>query len=134
MKICIPTKNEEGLEAEMHEHFGNAPTFTLVDTDSGDVEVVRNSGEDRGHGTCHPIHELKAYALEAIVCRGMGRRAVESLKSEGIEVMIAAQVKVSDILAAVRSGDVKAFTPDMACQGGHRHHAHGDRHGRQRRR
>jgi predicted Fe-Mo cluster-binding NifX family protein len=133
MRICIPTKNEKGLEAEIHEHFGDAPAFTLIDTDSGEVEIVVNSHEGRGHGTCHPMHQLKPHALDAIVCKGVGRRAVELLREEGIDVMITTQARVLDILAAVRSGALEALTPAMACQGHGRHsrehrHQHGHRH------
>ena len=31
MKICIPTMGEGGMQEAICQHFGRAPTFTMVD-------------------------------------------------------------------------------------------------------
>ena len=84
MLVCVPTNNNAGLEAALHNHFGSAPFFTLFNTDTEDVKVIENSNSHHSHGTCHPMTQLVKYKIDAVICSGMGRRAVESLNSEGI--------------------------------------------------
>jgi hypothetical protein len=43
MKICIPTHDERGLQSEVFGHFGSAPFFTLVDSESGEVVLQDGS-------------------------------------------------------------------------------------------
>jgi predicted Fe-Mo cluster-binding NifX family protein len=131
MKICIPTKDDRGLEAEPFGHFGSAPFFTLVDTETGEIEVVANSNPHHRHGTCYPMSQLREHDPDAIVCRGVGRRAFASLQSEGVDVMVASEGTVADILVAIREGALGPMTADEACHGRHRHHHrhhHGHRH------
>ena len=42
MKLCIPTRTDEGLEATSTGHFGSAPYFTLVDTESEELTTLAN--------------------------------------------------------------------------------------------
>lgn len=129
MKLCIPTKDDRGPEAEPFGHFGSAPFFTLVDTDTGEIEVVANTNLHHRHGTCHPLSQLRGRGLDAIVCRGLGRRAFTSLASEGIDVMVASEGNVADILAAFEAGVLRPLTEEEACHGRHEHrHEHHHRH------
>lgn len=48
MKVCIPTYGKSGLNDQVNEHFGRAPTFTIVDTDNMEVKVIENRSEHMG--------------------------------------------------------------------------------------
>jgi len=135
MKLCIPTKDDRGPEAQPFGHFGSAPFFTLVDTDTGEIEVVANSNPHHRHGTCHPMRQLRDRGLDAVVCRGLGRRALAVLEGAGVDVMVASEGNVTDILVAVQEGALQPLTADEACRGhGHGHgHGHGDRYERRHR-
>ncbi|RME41495.1 MAG: diguanylate cyclase, partial [Deltaproteobacteria bacterium] len=37
MKVCFPVNNDQGLESEVYGHFGSAPAFVVVDTESHEV-------------------------------------------------------------------------------------------------
>jgi predicted Fe-Mo cluster-binding NifX family protein len=124
MRICIPTEDNGGLQARAHAHFGSARYFTLVDTETGDVEVLANQGSDHVHGSCSPLRQLRECALDAVVCRGMGRRALATLKAEGIDVYVTQRDVVNDIVQTVNSGESKPLTDLAACQG----HGHGSGH------
>ena len=50
MKICIPTTDNNGLESRAHGHFGSAPYFAVVDTETGAVRVEANAGQRHRHG------------------------------------------------------------------------------------
>ena len=58
MKICFPTFNLEGLESRVYEHFGSAPGFVIVDTETQTVEEINNNDLHHAHGMCQPLKAL----------------------------------------------------------------------------
>lgn len=110
-------------------HFGSAPYLTIVDTESGELEVVRNRGADRHqHGQCHHLPLIKPRRVDAVVCRGMGRRAFAALDKLGTSVLITGKETVSEITAEARAGHLRQLTLDDACGGHHAGEPRG-RHG-----
>jgi hypothetical protein len=53
VKVAIPTMGNNGMDEYVSEHFGRAPTFTLVDLDTNKVRVIPNTSEHLG-GTGYP--------------------------------------------------------------------------------
>jgi len=136
MNLCIPTLDDRGLDATPSDHFGSAPFFTFVDTSTGDVEVQRNGGSNHVHGACRPLDFLGFRPLDAIVCRGLGRRAFARLQAGGIGVYVTLEKDVRASLQAFKDGRLRALTSDEACHGhdggGHGHgHGHGYGYGRE---
>ena len=84
MIICIPTTTAEGKTAPVHEHFGSAPFYTLCDTETDKVEVISNSDHGHAHGMCQPLSLFADRHIDAVVCGGMGARAVQKLNQSGI--------------------------------------------------
>jgi predicted Fe-Mo cluster-binding NifX family protein len=117
MRICIPTIDDAGLQARAHAHFGSAPYFTLVDTDTKQVSVVSNREAEHQHGTCQPLRQLRARDFDAVVCRGMGRRALGSLAQNRIDVFVTDRDVVSDIVQAAQTGEIRPLTSLEACRG-----------------
>ena len=132
MKICIPTKDERGMQSELFDHFGSAPFFTVVDSESGQVEVIQNSNIHHSPGACHPMRQFGPRALDAVVCQGMGRRAVASLREAGVQVLLMegdAGQTVQDVVSAARDNRLKPFSEQDACQGHGHGQGRGHRHG-----
>ena len=132
MKICIPTQDERGLESEVYGHFGSAPFFTMVDSESGEVEVKQNDNTHHGPGGCHPMRQFGSRAVDAVVCRGMGRGAIASLTEAGVQVLVLDQdggLTVQDVLSAAREQRLKPFSEQDACRGHGHGGGHGHRHG-----
>jgi predicted Fe-Mo cluster-binding NifX family protein len=129
MKICVPTNDEGGLQAEVCGHFGSAPFFTLVETESGDVEVVENVGEgERTHGGCSPLGRLRSHSIDLMVCQGIGRGALMGLQERGIRVLVSdseEEQRVQYILVALRDGRLEEASTRNACQGGAHHRNRG---------
>ena len=48
MKICVPTMGSGGLNGQISSHFGRAPNFTIVDSDSDEVVILDNTAEHFG--------------------------------------------------------------------------------------
>lgn len=129
MKICIPTVDDRGLESTVAGHFGSAPFFATVDTDSGRLEVERNPDRHHHHRSCHHGASLEVRGIDAVVCTGMGRRALSDLLDAGIEVLAPGQGTVAEIIEAVRAGKTRRLTLDDACGGGRHGRGNGSGHG-----
>jgi len=121
MKICIPTKDDRGLESSAFGHFGSAPFFTMVEVERGRLEVVANPEPHSHSESCQHVDGVKAHGVDAVVCSGVGRRAFAALREVGIDVLTPADGTVSDIVEAVRAGDTRRLSADEACGGGRRH-------------
>jgi predicted Fe-Mo cluster-binding NifX family protein len=125
MKLCIPTMDDKGLQAVPSVHFGSAPFFTFVDTDTGEVEAQRNGGDHHAHGACRPLDFLGTRSVDAIVCRGLGRRAFSRLESGGVAVYVSLEKDVEATVAAFKDGRLRHLTSEEACQGHDHDHGHG---------
>lgn len=128
MRICIPTHGDEGLTAAVAGHLGRAPFLTVVDTDSGEVAVLENAPHGNGH--CHPTAVIEGRGVDAILCSGVGRRAVAALEGAGVRVLVTQAQRVDEAVEALRRGAVRVLGASEACGGhheggGHCHHHEG---------
>jgi len=115
MKICIPTENKEGLSAKVHGHFGSAQYFTIYDTENKTVNIIDNTNAHHSHGMCHPIGVLGTASIDAVVCQGMGMRAVQKLNETGIKAYRAVGDTVADVVKKYESNELEEITPQNAC-------------------
>lgn len=109
-------------------HLGRAPFLTVVDTDGGEVAVLENAPHDGGH--CHPTAVIDGRGVDAILCSGVGRRAVAALEGAGIRVLVTQAQRVDEAVEALRRGAARALGASEACGGhheggGHCHHHEG---------
>ncbi|MHC4509906.1 MAG: NifB/NifX family molybdenum-iron cluster-binding protein [Planctomycetota bacterium] len=116
MRICIPTVDDRGPHAELCDHFGSAAYFTIYDSQTGAYETVDNSDHDHEHGTCHPMDNLKSKGIDCVVCRGLGRRALEKLNSGGISVLRTDRSTVQDIVENFSGEKLDQIDAENACQ------------------
>ena len=119
MKICIPTLGNEGLDDFVSEHFGRAPTFTIVDVAKNEVKIVQNTGEHFGGMGIVPEVVAEAGA-EIVLCSGLGPRAISMFEQLGIEVYVGASGTVRDAIRAFQAGMLREATDADACRM-HRH-------------
>jgi predicted Fe-Mo cluster-binding NifX family protein len=131
MKLCIPSRDDRGLESETVGHFGRAPFFTIVDTESGQIDTRANPNCHTHPGVCQHVDTLRALGVDAVAGAGVGRRAWQGLHDAGIEVYASPAPHVADVVEAVKAGTVEAMNENAACGGhGHGHgHGHGQSHG-----
>jgi predicted Fe-Mo cluster-binding NifX family protein len=115
MRICIPTMTEFGKTALVSAHFGSAPYFTVCDTNTEAVEVVENSDQHHAHGMCHPLSLLADKDIDAVVCAGMGARAIQKLNEAGIKVFRAVPGTVDEVVAQYAESRLVEMTPEDAC-------------------
>lgn len=120
MKLCFPVVIDQGLDSEVHGHFGSAPRFLIVDAATGQTSLVDNSDKVHEHGACNPAQAVAGLNIDGIVVGGIGRGALISLNRAGFKVFQAQGQSVSDNLAVLKDGKLQEFAPGSVC-GGHSH-------------
>ncbi len=113
MRVCVPSYRG-GLDDYVCEHFGRAETFTIYDTETGKVEILRNRSEHFG-GIGKPPEILKGKA-DVIVCSGMGARAIALFKNYGISVYMGATGRVRDAIKQFLSGKLVEADESFGCR------------------
>jgi len=109
----------KGMEDQVSEHFGRAPTFTVVDTDTKKVEVLQNVSEHMG-GTGLPPEHLSKAGVKIMLSSGMGPRAITMFQQFGIAVFFGARGTVKETVALWKGGKLAPATQEGACKD-HRH-------------
>jgi len=117
MKVCIPTLTAGGKDAKISEHFGSSPFFTIYDSTDGAFTAAENSNQHHAHGTCHPISALAGAKVDAVICRGMGARAVQGLKQAGITVYSCDADTAGQAVKAFEQKVLTELSGEGACRG-----------------
>ena len=125
MRVCFPTEGNAGLEEDIGEHFGRVPTYTIVDNETEEVEVILNDSTHKG-GKGLPADLLAEEGVDVMVCSGLGRKAIRLFEEHGIEVCIGAGGTVEEALKEWRKDQLKGASETDACErhefGDHGHH------------
>lgn len=122
MKVCVPTRDNNGMEGTVEQHFGKAPTYTILDTDSGEISVIPNTSEHMG-GVDLPPEFLYKNGVEIMLCAGLGHRAVKIFESYGIDVFVGAGGTVQEAIEAWEAGQLNNASAENTCAE-HEHHHH----------
>jgi len=120
MRLCIPTLDDRKLAAAVSPHFGSAPFFTVVDTETGLCQSVTNDHARHQPGRCDAARELRPLVVDAVLCTGLGRRALSRLVEQGLEVYLAPVPDVATALETFRGGELEPMTDELTC---HHHRA-----------
>ena len=120
MNICIPVNEDQGLQSQVCAHFGSAPAFMIVDTESGSCRAVPNQNQHHGHGMCAPLASLQGESIDGMVVGGIGMGALNKLSASNILVYLAQHATVAETVDAFKAGSLKLVEPGMACA----HHGH----------
>lgn len=125
MNLCIPVTEDKGLKSPVSAHFGSAPLFIVVDTDSSSCRSLPNKDLHHGHGMCMPVQLLQGEQIDAIAVGGIGMGAINKLRAANVRVFISGEATVEETVAAFKSGSLSEATPATACgrhgQGPHLH-------------
>ncbi len=131
MKIAAIT--EDG--ATISQHFGRAPYYLVLTIEDGMIKV-RELREKLGHvqfvdfphdepspgqphgmdKVSHHKHMRMAEAIsdcQILLCRGMGRGAYESMKTNGIQPIVTDIEKIDDAVLACLAGTIEDLTDKL---------------------
>ena len=125
MKICFPVVKNDGLESTVCEHFGSAPMYLLVDSQTGEIKEQSNRDKGHTHGNCQPLKAIAGLSVDAIVVGGIGRGALNGLNQSGLKVFQAHSGTIADNLAQMAAEQLKELTSNDVCGGHTNSHGHG---------
>jgi len=117
MKLCIATRTNEGAHAPAHDHFGSAPYFALHSPADNAWETIPNANAEHDHGACQPMASIAGRGVTAVVCGGMGARAVQKLNAQGVRVFRSNPGTASEMAARYLAGGLPEITVADACAG-----------------
>lgn len=117
MKICLPISENRGLGSPLHGHFGSAPGYLAVDTETMDATALLNWNLGHAHGQCNPVQVLAEARPDAVVVAGLGARALARLREQGIRVFLAPAGTVGNAVRLFQEGRLLEATEEAACAG-----------------
>jgi len=120
MRIAFPVSEDKGMDSPVHGHFGSAPHFVVVDSDTRTLAALPNRDMEHEHGACRPLEALGT-PVDAVVAGGIGGGALAGLRAAGIKVYRGIEGTVQENMEMVAAGRLPEFEPDHTCAG----HGHG---------
>jgi len=118
MKICFPVQSDEGLASMVYNHFGSAPIFMVVDTDTNSISPISNRDQHHAHGACNPMKALDDQKVDAVVVGGIGAGALTKLNQLGITVHRSQAATIRENMSLLASKSLPVLTVQGCC-GGH---------------
>lgn len=106
---------EGGLDDLVGEHFGRVPTYTIVDTETGDVQAIENNTLHM-EGTGYPPDLIAKHGADTMLCGGLGRRAIMMFQDRGIMVYVGAKGTANDAINQWKAGELQPATDETACK------------------
>jgi len=117
MKIAIPVAEYSGLKSPVYGHFGSAPVFALVDTETMSVEPIGNRDHGHVHGQCSPMKALAGARPDAIIVGGIGMGALLGLREAGIKVYRCIGGTVEEAVRQLKDEALQEIEENGACAG-----------------
>ncbi len=117
MKVCFAVQKDQGLESAVYNHFGLAPIFVMVDTETGNVGAIGNKDMNHNHGSCSPMQALGNQPVDAVVVGGIGAGAISGLNAMGIKVYGSVAETIKQNMQLMKEGKLPLLTLQHACAG-----------------
>ena len=116
MKVGFAVHNDQGIESKVYDHFGSAPAFIIVDTETKDPIRVNNKDLNHVHGACNPIMALDGHSVNAMVVGGIGAGAINKLNAMGVKVYAAGAPTVKENLELLTENKLQELSIQNACR------------------
>jgi predicted Fe-Mo cluster-binding NifX family protein len=115
MKICIPIKENKGIDSIAYNHFGTAPFFLIYDLDNENLKTIENGDLNHQHGMCQPLKALGGENVDAILVGGIGAGALTKLNNQGIKVYKVENDSVLKNIELLKENKLLEFSIKNSC-------------------
>jgi len=108
MRIAVSSVGDT-LGSAVDPRFGRAAQFVIVDTETGEHEVISNEqslNAMQGAGI-QAAQTVSRYSAEYVITGHCGPKAFRALKSAGIKVVLGVEGTVAEAVERFKSGDVQ---------------------------
>lgn len=115
MKICL-TAITNNLESELDSRFGRCRYFIIINSEKMEFEAIKNKAaevsEDAGILAAQIMADKK---VKNVITGNVGTRALQALKTAGIEVGIEHNIIVKDAIEKFRRGEIRKTDTSTVC-------------------
>lgn len=115
MKVCIPVKENKGLESNPYNHFGSAPFFLICDLEKDEIKVIQNEDLHHAHGMCQPLKALGGESVDVILVGGIGAGALMKLANQGIKAYKVENETVARNVELFKRNELVEFSATNSC-------------------
>ncbi|MEA4827894.1 MAG: NifB/NifX family molybdenum-iron cluster-binding protein [Clostridium sp.] len=122
MKVCIPVKENKGVESIPYNHFGSAPYFIIYDTESKEIKTIENGDLNHAHGMCQPLKALSGEKVDVVLVGGIGAGAINKLKSQSIKVCRVVEGTIEENIELLKEDKLVEFSINNICSNHDCHH------------
>jgi predicted Fe-Mo cluster-binding NifX family protein len=120
MNICIPVEKNDGLDSQLCLHFGKAPMFVVINTDTLHMEVYENIASDSEPDSSACCKLAAEGEINSVVVGGIGLEALSDLQATGLSVYSSTKDTVREIVDEFSSGALNPITMGNRCRSGSR--------------
>ncbi|WP_440951961.1 NifB/NifX family molybdenum-iron cluster-binding protein [Methanococcoides sp. FTZ1] len=104
MKICV-TAAGECIDAEMDTRFGRCPYFVIVDSETMDLNAIKNPAASTSGGAgIQAAQSIADKEINVLLTGKVGPNAFPILSAAGIKVMAGASGSVADAVKQYKEG------------------------------
>ena len=108
MKICVSSQGST-LDSEIDPRFGRCLYFIFADTDTLEVESIKNPNIDATGGAGIQSSQLMANKqVKAVITGKVGPNALDTLQAAGIEVITDIEGSVREAIEKFKEGKLKS--------------------------
>jgi predicted Fe-Mo cluster-binding NifX family protein len=112
MKICIPVQEAHGLDSKVFSHFATAPFYALYNLESSALVFIPNNDPPQGGRVLAEV--VRKARVDAVLCKGLGARAVNELAAAGIQAALVDAATAAEAVARYRKNNMRLLEPTAA--------------------
>jgi len=109
MKIAFPIENNKGLESLIYDHFGRAPEFLIVDTETLSCQPISNNKLSDENSGCKSHVFTDHPEVNAIITECIGDGSLRNLTKAGIKVYKATKGSINKHIDLFNGGSLNLF-------------------------
>ena len=115
MKICL-TAITNSLESQLDSRFGRCNYFIIINSEETQFEAIKNKAAEVSEGAGILAAQIMAdKKVKNVITGNVGSRAMQALKTAGIEVSIERDIIVKDAIEKFRSGKTRKTDTPTVC-------------------